>query len=65
MQKRADFIALFLCVGLAACGGSKRSNQWDIDYSSVYKAYGNREIDNSYKAPSVIGCVDDDLYNCQ
>lgn len=64
MKKRTELAALMLCMVLAACGGG-RKNEWDIDYSSVYRAYEGRQYDNSYSAPSVIGCVDDDLYNCQ
>ena len=41
-------------------------NEWeDLDYSRVSSQYRNRENDSSYTPPpSVIGCVDDDLYNC-
>jgi hypothetical protein len=47
-----------------ACAGAPRNKDWDIDYSSVYRAYENREYDSGYKQPSVISCVDDDRYNC-
>jgi hypothetical protein len=62
MVRSSNFM-LSLCL-LAACA-SKRS-QWDsVDYTPVYKAYEGRENDPAYKQPSVIGCVDDDLYNCK
>lgn len=51
---------------LTACaGGMQQNDVWsDMDYSSVYRKAGQRENDNSYKAPTIINCVDDDLYNC-
>jgi len=48
---------------LAGC--APPHSQWDdIDYSSVYKKA--QENDPNYTPPiqSVVGCVDDDLYNC-
>ena len=64
MQRRdcASAKMMMLCLLLCAC--AKSNSNWDIDYSSVYRA-GNREIDSGYQQPSVIGCVDDDLFNCQ
>lgn len=53
-----------LCV-VTACGGGKHDQWKDIDYRSVYKAYEQRQIDTGYTQPSIIGCVDDDLYNCK
>lgn len=54
-----------ICLATACAGGSK-SNRWeDIDYTPVYKAYENRQNDTGYVPPSVVGCVDDDLYNCR
>lgn len=53
---------------LFACGAcAQKNDEWsNIDYSKVYKAAGERrDIDSGYKAPSVIGCVDDDLFNCK
>ena len=55
---------LTLCV-LSACAGSKRSQWDDLDYAPVYRAYEQRENDSRYTQPNVIGCVDDDLYNCR
>ncbi len=47
---------------LAGCAPSRHSEWDDIDYSRVYQRA--RENDPSYTAPTVVGCVDDDLYNC-
>ena len=56
-------MVLFLC---GACAQQKSDDWSNIDYSKVYKAAGERrDIDSGYKAPSVIGCVDDDLFNCK
>lgn len=53
-----------LCIATACAGG--KSNKWkDIDYTPVYKAYEKRQNDSGYTQPSIIGCVDDDLYNCR
>lgn len=54
-------------IACSACAGAKKNDEWsNIDYSKVYRAAGqNRDIDTGYKAPSVLGCVDDDLYNCK
>lgn len=39
------------------------SDDWnDIDYSRVRG--GSYESDSYYTMPSVIGCIDDDLFNC-
>lgn len=51
------FFVLIACV--------KRDPWHDIDYSSVYQYYKHREIDTNYTPPSILGCVDEDLYNCQ
>ena len=54
-----------LCV-LAGCGGKTSRSQWeDIDYTPVYRAYEGHQNDTRYTQPSIIGCVDDDLYNCK
>lgn len=45
---------------LPAC--AKKKSAWDGTYEKVYQRRG--ENDSSYKAPSVVSCVDDDLYNC-
>jgi hypothetical protein len=53
----------FFCSACAQRGGDDWAN---IDYSKVYKAAGQRrDIDSDYKSPSVVGCVDDDLFNCK
>jgi hypothetical protein len=49
---------------MAACTTS-RHNEWeDLDYSAVYRAAGQRDNDRTYVQPSVLGCVNEDLYNC-
>ena len=61
----ALWISLSLLPGCGS-GGAHATNEWqNIDYSSVYRKAGQRENDSSYTQPSVIGCVDDDLYNCR
>jgi len=57
--------AITISISCSACAGSKKDEWSNMDYSKVYKAAGQRDIDTGYKAPSVIGCVDDDLYNCK
>lgn len=57
------FTLLLVCGACAQQGGGEWAN---IDYSKVYKAAGERrDIDTGYKAPSVVGCIDDDLFNCK
>lgn len=54
---------LVMLLALSGCAGEASNKQWDdIDYSKVHKPA--TENDPAYTAPSVIGCVDDDLYNC-
>lgn len=48
-----------------ACASGKKDDWSNIDYSNVYKAAGERDVDTGYRPPSVIGCVNDDLYNCR
>jgi hypothetical protein len=49
---------------LTACYQSH--NDWEnLDYTSVYRAYENRQNDMRYKPPSILGCIDDDLINCR
>lgn len=47
---------------LAACA-KKSSHDWDGSYTRVYQRA--RENDSGYVQPSVVNCVDDDLYNCR
>lgn len=63
-QHRYASYIMTLCL-LTACGGGQRSQWDDIDYSSVYRAYERRQNDSGYTPPSIVGCVDDDLYNCK
>lgn len=66
MPVRPDIMTiavLFLC---GACAQKAEDDWSSIDYSKVYKAAGERrDNDARYKAPSVLGCVDDDLFNCK
>jgi hypothetical protein len=55
---------LLLIFMLAACANYKQQKEWDdIDYSKV-RGRGAYENDNNYVIPSVLSCIDDDLYNC-
>lgn len=54
--------ALAAVAALPGCG-SRGHGAWDSpDYSRVYQRV--KDNDSGYIAPSVINCVDDDLYNC-
>ncbi len=57
----------FLLTILFACNAcaAKKDDWSNIDYSSVYRAAEQREIDARYRQPSVVGCVNDDLYLCR
>jgi len=48
-----------------ACARNSADDWEDIDYVKIAGENYHRENDTSYTAPSVIGCVDDDLYNCK
>jgi hypothetical protein len=65
MSVRSLLFQLLCVMALTQCGsGGGRASQWqDIDYSKVYRARSG-DNDSGYVAPSVINCVDDDLYNC-
>lgn len=54
-------ILLLAVLTLASC--AKKTSVWDGNYGRVYERAG--ENDSSYTAPSVAGCVDDDLFNCK
>ena len=58
-----------LCVALisvvAGACAPKNSEWQDLNYSSVYRKAKMRELDTFYTLPSTIGCMDEDLYNCQ
>lgn len=48
---------------MAGCAG-KSSREWDdIDYSKV-RDRDKYENDDNYTQPSVVGCTNDDLFNC-
>jgi hypothetical protein len=49
---------------ITACSGGNK-NEWDkLDYSNVYRKAAQRDNDTRYSAPTVVGCLDEDLYNC-
>jgi len=56
-------VAMALLVFVSACsGGGRKGSEWDnIDYSKVRQIHEN---DTGYVQPTVIGCTDDDLFNC-
>lgn len=58
--------ALLLLSLLALSGCSKPgADEWShIDYARIARENYRRENDAAYTPPRVIGCVDDDLYNC-
>lgn len=64
----ARIISLIFAVNVtcSACASSG-GDQWsDLDYSNVYRAAGEgRDIDSTYRQPTVVGCVNDDLYLCK
>ena len=60
----------FLCslLLLCACTSNSQRSEWsDIDYERIAQENYRRQNDQFYTPPppSVIGCVDDDLYNCR
>ena len=65
MISRLTLIILFV-LPLVACSRNG-SNEWeDIDYAKIARDNYRRENDSGYvPPPTVIGCVDDDLYNCK
>ena len=66
MFVRSQFITVMMLFACGACA-QKGGDDWsNIDYSKVYRAAGERrDNDARYKSPSVLGCVDDDLFNCR
>lgn len=57
-------VASITLMVLTQCSGAKQSSQWDnIDYSKV-RNRDSYENDRNYRLPTVSGCTNDDLYNC-
>jgi hypothetical protein len=57
-------VASFSLIVLTQCAATKQNKQWDnIDYSKV-RNRDTYENDKNYRLPSVYGCTNDDLYNC-
>lgn len=65
MPNRTTPIVLSVLFACTACGPGKQDAWANIDYSKVYKAASQRSIDDTYRQPSVVGCVNDDLYMCR
>jgi hypothetical protein len=63
MTRRALMMLTLLM--LSACANAAKDEWANIDYERIARDNQRRENDNAYTPPlSVIGCVDDDLYNC-
>lgn len=58
---------LLMCGALCLTACEKvGKNEWsDIDYARIARENYQRQNDSYYTPPSVLGCVDDDLYNCR
>ena len=58
-------IFLATSVILLGCSGETKNSWDDIDYTRIARQNQGRENDTNYVPPvSVLGCSDDDLYNC-
>ena len=61
--------AAFLLIAvmlLPACEKVGKNDWSNIDYARVARENHRRENDGNYvPPPSVLGCTDDDLYNCR
>lgn len=64
-MNRGFLIAFMFVLLVPACGGAKRSEWENIDYSGVYRAYQGRENDSRYVPPKNSNCLEDDLMTCQ
>lgn len=63
MKKNRRKYVICMSLMLAAC--TQHPSDWDnIDYSRIARDNQRRENDRNY-VPTVIGCADDDLYNCK
>lgn len=66
MSTRILPLMVAVAFSCSACAKAKNDEWSNIDYSKVYKAAGeNRDVDAGYRQPSVVGCVNDDLYFCK
>ena len=61
-----SFVSVVLAFVITACGHPEK-NEWEgMNYDKIVRDNYRRENDSSYvPPPSVVGCVDDDLYNCK
>lgn len=65
MTARIPLILMVLAM-LIGCHRNGQDEWQDIDYSKIARENYRRENDRAYiPPPSVLGCVDDDLYNCR
>jgi hypothetical protein len=61
---RHCFPLVLVCLISSAC--ASQADAWkNLDYKSVYIRAKNRENDPNYQQPTNVGCMDEDLYNCQ
>lgn len=57
--------AIAASIVLCGCSGAQKSSWDDIDYTRVARENRGLENDTNYTPPvTVLGCSDDDLYNC-
>lgn len=66
MKLLTHILPVLLAVTLTAACEKVGKNEWsEIDYSKVARENYQRQNDTAYvPPPSVLGCVDDDLMNC-
>ena len=60
-------IALAAYLALSGCSTAGHNSEWDnIDYERIARDNQRLENDSSYvpPRPTVTGCIDEDLYNC-
>ena len=64
MKTRVLLLAMILLT-LDGCAKNGKSEWENLDYARIARENYRRENDATYvPPPSVSGCVDDDLYNC-
>lgn len=63
MTRRRAVLLLGLLM-LSGCARQQQDDWSNIDYAKIARENYRRENDPSYVPPNVIGCTDDDLYNC-
>ena len=63
MKTRIIFAVLTLLL-LGACEKNGKNEWEDLYYARIARENYRRENDRGYTPPTVSGCVDDDLFNC-